>query len=173
MKTTIKILGATLVAGLALMVSAPETKAAVQYGDSSITKTLLNIQGTNAPGATTNVAAIGGTNHVTLTTWDSFALEVRTGLTNASAGTIDLAWQTSLDGVNWGNSGLGAGGGAGGGSSGWFSVPLTNGGTACVWSTNVTVGSMGYWRISWATNNSTQNATNWVIKAWPKPRRQG
>lgn len=162
MKTPFKTLATAATLAL-LSLGALPSQAADQY---EISKTLLSIATTNNPDATTNVAAInGGTNFVTLTKFGDFALVVDVGVTNAVTGTIDLSWQTSPDGVNWATAGSSA--------VGWFSAPLTNGGTHPVWLTNITVNSVGYWRVNWATNKSGQHLTNWTIRTYTKPKRNG
>lgn len=149
-----------LLAVLAFCLTAPVQ--AQQYAS----RTLLSIQNTNVAGATTNIGNIGGanTNYLTLTKWDAFDLEVRVGLTNASAATISLNWSTSDDGLNWANTGDG---------QGWFSVPLTNGGTTVTWRTNISAGSYGYYKLGFATNAAVQHVTNFQIRAFLKPQRYG
>jgi hypothetical protein len=157
----------TLMAGalLALALTTPpvaQAQALEQYG---LIKTLLSIGGTNVAGATTNVGNIGGanTNYLTLTKWGDFDLELIVGVTNASAATIDIPWTTSNDGLNWATTGTG---------QGWFSVPLTNGGTRVVWRTNITA-TFGYYKIGFLTNAAVQHVTNTQIRAWGKPMRYG
>lgn len=153
----------TLVTLLALLALAfTPTAHAQQYG---VLKELLSIGGTNVAGATTNIGNIGGanTNYLTLTKWDSFDLQVTVGLTNASAGTLDLNWSTSADGLNWANTGAG---------QGWFSVPLTNGSTVVTWRTNIT-SPFGYYKLGIATNAAVQHTTNVIIRAYKKPRDNG
>lgn len=133
--------------------------SAQQYG---VHATLVNLQGTNVTATATNVAAILGANK-----FDSFALDVFWGLTNAATGSLDVRWDTSCDGSNFSSSPAAAG------SSGWFSVPLTNAGLVGCWMTNLTVGDIGYWRINWITNNTGQSMTNIVIKAIRKYKTSG
>lgn len=117
--------------------------------------------GTNIPGTATNLASA-----VNCTYYDEFVLSVQCGLTNPSVGTLDIRWSKGMDGVNFctiPNCPP---------SSGWFSVPLTNGGTNFVWTTNIVVDSIGHWRLDWLTNNCTgAHATNFLIEAYQKPIR--
>ncbi len=117
---------------------------------------------TNVVGATTNLAA-----GVTLTKYDQFNLEFYFTGTNAAMTTTlgySVAWQTSDDGVNWGT--------VDNHSRGWFSIPTTNAIT-CVWNTNITAGSYGYWRINYLTNSAGQCITNLGVRAYVKPKRNG
>lgn len=141
-----------------------------QYGP---TATLLNIQGTNATATATNVGLV--TTNIGLTKYGDFDLQVTVSTTNAAAGTYDLTWQTSDDGINWVGASTPTGSAtvAVPGGSGWFSVPLTNAGTTIYWRTNIALNSAGYFRIGWATNNAGQSMTNQVIKVYVKPRRYG
>lgn len=158
MLKTMVLAGAVLALALT-----PVAQAQEQY---QLYKTFISIQNTNVAGATTNIANIGGAsaNYLTVTKWGDFDLQVIVGVTNAATGSIDLNWTTSDDGVNWANGG--------GGSSGWFSVPLTNAGTAIVWRTNIVTGA-GFYRLGFATNAAVQHVTNLVIRAYVKPRRYG
>jgi len=134
-----------------------------QYGPF---KTLCNLVYTNNPGGTTNIANIGGanTNYVTVTRIQEFLLHFEVGLTNASTGTIDVNWQYSADAIHWDTNGWGAG---------WFSIPLTNGGTYVPFDTNIVVSSVGYYRLTFVTNNAGQHWTNFIAKAYAKPDRWG
>lgn len=151
-----------LIAAAALLVACSLTATAQQYAPS----TILSIANTNVVGATTNVGALT-TGPVTLTKWQDFALSVDVGVTNASAGTLDIQWDTSLDGVTYTTAK------AMPGASGWFSVPLTNSTTRIYWTTNITLNAVGYFRVSWVTNQAGQHITNLVIKAYKKPARFG
>lgn len=154
-----------LLAVVALLALCSPAAKAQQYGSIA---TLWN-----APNAT-NVAA-GGTSNlasvVTLTKYDNFALQFDLIATNATAaaGTFDVYWDTSADGLNY--SGASKPGGFVG-SSGWFGVPVTNS-LRTTFVTNITVNSVGYWRINWITNNSGVCFTNMLIRAYAKPKRQG
>lgn len=134
----------------------PPCASAADYG---VQQTFWSVTDfTNAPGTATNLASF-----VDVRQFSEFYLEVKTGLTNASAGTIDLRWATSADGVNYCSTFPCPG------NTGWFSTHLTNGATSTTWITNVTVNSAGYWGIIWATNNSAQHMTNITIRAYAKP----
>jgi hypothetical protein len=130
--------------------------SAQQYG---VGNTLASIGGTNATATASNVAGVA-----TLTKYDQFSIEAVIALTNAAAGTLDVAWDTSNDNSSWATTGAGLG---------WFSIPLTNGGAVIKWNTNITINSVGYWRARWITNASGQSATSIVIRAYIKPRRNG
>ena len=116
---------------------------------------------TNVATQTTNLNT-----QIQVTQFSDFGLEATLGFTNASAGTYDIAWSSSHDGINWADTGIGSIG-----CRGWFSIPLTNGGPVITWSTNITVNTCGYWRIEWGTNASVQHLTNAVIKGYVKPKR--
>lgn len=159
MKTMIKLLSMlALVCGLGLNAKAQ------QYG---LLTTLKSVHATNAlANATpTNLNAV-----VTLTRHDEFVLEFVIGTTNPQASSLSVQWDTSADGVNY----PGAGGLPvfNGHNKGWFSIPLTNA-TPLVFTTNIVVNSMGYWRLSWLTNVSAVFLTNIQIKAYAKPRTSG
>jgi hypothetical protein len=106
---------------------------------------------------------------VSVPKFGDFALTVRVAQadTAGAAGTMDVRWSTSIDGTTWAN-GLNASG-----SSGWFSVPLTNSGAVITWNTNITLNSVGYWRIDWITNASGKTLTNFNVKVTTKPKRFG
>ena len=128
--------------------------AAQEFG---VLSTLWTFQATNNPAIASNIAA-----SVTVTRLSSFSLDVTIDLTNASTGSFNIQWDAGNDGVNWGNSTAGAG------HYGWFAVQCTNAGTSIRWCTNITMGSVGYWRANWITNLSVQHATNISIKAYGK-----
>lgn len=148
---------------MAVGLSLAASVTAQQY---AVGTALLNIGGTNATSTATNVSAVAS-NGVTLTKWSDFELEVKLGLTNPATGTYDIAWTTSDDATSWASAP------AMPGASGWFSVPLTNGGAPVTWRTNITVGTAGYWRVTWATNASGQSMTQQIIRPYTKPRRYG
>lgn len=105
---------------------------------------------TNNPAATTNLnAAVDTTRH------SSFDLEVVVGMTNASAGTLNVGFDLSNNGTTFGNVG-------------WFQIPLTNAGTVATWRTNISTTTARYWRMTWLTNSSVQHITNVSVKAYTK-----
>lgn len=146
--------------GTALVVTAQAQ--VVQYGGVTVT----NNTGTAiawATGETTNWNAA-----VTGTKWDSFVLEVRAGSASALGGPINIRWSTSADGSSY-TSPLAASG-----ASGWFSAPLTTAAAGVgTWTTNITLNSVGFWRIDYATNQTTVTLTNFHIRAFYKPNRDG
>jgi len=136
----------------------PPAKAA----DFALDKTFWSVANfTNNTGTATNLAQAMDCQRVA-----DFSLEVRTGNTNPSAGSLSIFWETSNTG-NW----LVTNTPALTGSAGWFSVPLTNSGTKTIWTTNITVGPTRYWRISWVTNQVGQHMTNVFIAGYVKPQR--
>ncbi len=146
---------------IALALPTPEANAA----DYAIQKTFWSFAGTwtNSPGAITNLAAA-----IDVTQVSDFALSFVAKSTNTTgAGTLDFVWETSPDGSNWPitstNASLGR-------TQGWFSAPVTNG-VAHVWITNITVDSIGFWRIRTYTNASSCNFTNMAIAGRVKPKR--
>lgn len=160
MKHLVKYLA--LVAFL-LALLAPPARAADQYGYVTVT----NNTGTAvawATGGATNWAA-----PITLVKHEEFVLEISQGTASAAAGgTIDVRWSTSSDGTTW-TTGLNQSG-----NSGWFSAGVTNSAAGMArWRTNITVGSIGYWRIDWATNQIGQTITNFNVRAYLKPKRNG
>jgi len=130
--------------------------------DYAIQKTFWNATSiTNNAGVVTNLAAT-----IDVTQFADFTLHVVLGFTNASAGTYDIAWTCSGDGNNFVSAP------AAPGASGWFSIPLTNGGTVVTWVTNITtINAIGYWQIKYATNKAVQHLTNGYIVGWVKPKR--
>lgn len=119
---------------------------------------------TNIPGNATNLSAAV----IDCRNYKEFVLSINCGLTNPSAGgTLDFQWTTSSDGVNFCSIPVCPK------ASGWFSVPLTNGGTNFSFSTNIVVDSIGYWRINWLTNNTLgAHATNFLIQGYQKPEKR-
>ena len=146
-------------AAIAFMAAPPPAHA----GDYAVQKTIWSVTDfTNLTTTATNVAAV-----VDCTQVSDFLLHVTTGLTNPSAGSLSLQWETSGDGSSWiitNNPALA-------GSSGWFGIPLTNSGTKTVFTTNITVNSAGYWRATWITNIAGQHMTQVVVRAYIKPKR--
>lgn len=116
---------------------------------------------TNNPATATNLAQV-----IDVTQFPDFALIVKGGLTNPSAGTLDIKWDVSADNTYPVQAGVVAPL-----QSGWFSVPLTNNGTNFNWTTNITVNAVGYWRLTWLTNAAVQHMTNITIRGYVKPKR--
>jgi len=154
-----------LIALLAMFASPPEASAQDQYSAT----TLYSFAGTdtNVVAGTTNLGASANGGVVSLTKWDNFVLEFRATGTNAALTTTlgyTVAWQTSADGTNWGT--------VDNINRGWFSIPTTNV-NPIAWTTNITVNTIGFWRINWLTNSSGQCITNMAVRAWRKPLRSG
>lgn len=147
---------------LAVLAALALPAGAQQYGY----VTMTNNTGTAiawATGDTTNWNAAA-----TLTKYDSFTLEVRAGSASAIAGPLNLRWSVSQDGVNYTTPLVAPG------ASGWFAAPLTSAAAGVsTWTTNITVGSYGYWRIDYVTNQTTVTLTNFQIRAYLKPKRNG
>ena len=123
---------------------------------------------TNPATLATNLSVTAaGTNGVNATSLGDFLLVFDGMFTNATAGPMNLTYETSGDGVNW-NTNKGIAGG-----NGWFGIPCTNDGVRTIWSTNITVAALGYWRIGWVTNQTGQALTNVSVVAYRKPRRNG
>lgn len=161
MKTLIQKLLLTI-AVLAAVVFAPPPAQAADY---AVQKTFWSFAGTwtNSPAVATNLAAA-----IDVTQFTDFALGIVGKSTNTTgAGSLDIVWETSLDGSNWPITSTNA---ALGRNQGWFSAPITNG-TAHVWITNITVDAIGYWRIRHLTNASSCNFTNLAISGYVKPKR--
>lgn len=159
MKTKFKILSAVALAVLAAAFLLPPAARAADYG---VSKTIWSVPNfTNNPANATNLAAVVDCTQVT-----DFALHVKIGLTNVSTGTYDVRWTTSGDNSTFGSSPAATG------SSGWFSIPLTGGGTVITWTTNIPVNSVGYWKFDWGTNVAAQHMTSVVMRAYAKPKRQ-
>lgn len=115
---------------------------------------------TNATGTASNVnAAIG------VTQTAEFTLQAVFGFTNACAGTYDVQWTCSADNATYASAP------AARGASGWFSIPLTNGGTTVTWITNIPMASLGFWKFNWGTNQAGQSLTNVYVTGWVKPKR--
>jgi hypothetical protein len=96
---------------------------------------------------------------------DSFTIQAVLAFTNACAGTYDIQWTCSADGVTYVSAP------AAPGASGWFSIPLTNGGAVVTWVTNISMGPCGYFRINYGTNQAGQSLTNASILGYVKPNR--
>lgn len=161
MKTLIQKLLLTI-AVLAAVVFAPPPAQAADY---AVQKTFWSFAGTwtNSPAVATNLAAA-----IDVTQFTDFTLALVAKSTNTTgAGSIDVVWETSADGSNWP---AGYTQGQIGRAFGWFSIPITNGVTHG-WTTNITVDSIGYWRIRWATNGSSCNFTNLSLTGVVKPKR--
>jgi hypothetical protein len=148
--------------GVALLLT---TGPAVHAADFAVQKTFWSASNsTNVPTTVTNLRAA-----IDVTMVTDFSLQVKTVATNASTGgTLDVVWDTSNSG-DWGT-------GFGNplpGSRGWFSLPLTNNGNVTsVFTTNITVNGVGYWRIVAITNSVAQCITNWSVLGYVKPKRQ-
>jgi len=115
---------------------------------------------TNATGVATNVNAA-----IDLTKTADFTIQFVLAFTNACAGTYDVQWTTSADNSTYASAP------AMPGASGWFSIPLTNGGTTVTWLTNISVASRGYWKLNWGTNQAGQSLTNAQVLGYMKPKR--
>ena len=103
-------------------------------GDYAVQKTFWSATSiTNVTGIATNLAAT-----IDLTQFSDFTLQFVLAFTNACAGTYDVQWTTSADNATY------AGAPAAPGASGWFNIPLTNGGTTVTWMTNVPMSSCGF-----------------------------
>lgn len=146
-----------LMAGLVALVTVV-TASAQQYG----------VIGTIAGGGTYNGPASGTTNingTITATKWAEFALAIDFALVGAGSTALDIAWTTSVDGTNWATTKDPY-------RAGWFSI-TPNGTSAVSWNTNITMNSVGYWKMTWITNGSASAITNLSIRAIGKPKRQG
>lgn len=150
--------------GMALMT--PRIHAA----DYAIQKTFW--QSSSSTGSTNAVGTVTNLNSVAdLSQFTDFVLEVTAVSTNStSGGTFDINWDTAADPTRFGS---GAAIASQNGSRGWFSIPLTNtvANVTSVFTTNITVNALGYFRIISLTNNSFQCLTNWRVAAWVKPKR--
>lgn len=145
-----------------LIASPPRAHA----GDYGVQKTFWSFAGTwtNSPAVVTNLAAA-----IDVTQTADFALQIVAKTTNAAVGgSLDFVWETSLDGSNW-PTGY-TNNAANSRTTGWFSALVTNNVTT-VWVTNITVDSIGYWRIRSLTNNTSGNFTNLSIVGYIKPKR--
>lgn len=159
MNTTKKSFLGVLVILALFAITIPQLTRAAEF---SPIKTVWSFAGTdtNNPTVATNLASI-----IDVREFTEIGLQFRFGLTNASTGTITVQWDTSMDGVNF------CANPACPGTSGWFAVPLTNGGTFTTWTTNITVGSFGYYRINYMTNVAVQHFTNAQVLAYAKPSK--
>lgn len=97
--------------------------------------------------------------------YDSFDIELGFKLMTPGLLSMDMKWDTSYDGTNFVNTGTAG--------QGYFKACLANGTNPIVWRTNILAYNYGYWRLSWFTNLNTNVATNLLIRAWAKPKRQG
>lgn len=157
----IKMVGRLALALALLLAVVPQAKA----GDYAVQKTFWSFAGTwtNVAATSTNIAAA-----IDVTPVTDFALQFLAKGTNntGGAGSFDVVWETSLDGSNWpGTTNLV------GRTTGWFSVPLQSNNVTTVWTTNITVDAIGYWRIRHITNNANMNFTNIAVTGYIKPKR--
>jgi hypothetical protein len=111
--------------------------------------------------AATNINAV-----IPCTKYTDFLLSVNFKAMAAHTSALDFRWELSPDGTNWPAI-------ATAGNSGWFGGPVGNGTTTVQWSTNVTMNSAGFFRISYITNGHAAVVTNLDIKAYYKPKRNG
>jgi hypothetical protein len=119
---------------------------------------------TNVPGDVTNVSVA-----MDCTTLSDFALGIVAIATNntGGAGSLDVVWETSVDGNNWPmqtNALLN--------NVGWFSIPLQSNHIMTCWGTNITVNAIGYWRVRHITNKANICFTNLNMWGHIKPTRQ-
>lgn len=114
---------------------------------------------TNVTGTVTNLASVAD-----VTQYNDFQFVVFGAATNACAGTLDVVWTTSGDNSHFCSAVCPQ-------NRGWFSIPLTNLGTAFAWQTNVTVTSLGYWKVDYITNSAGQSITNITVNAYAKPTK--
>ena len=158
----IKTVGRVALALALLLAVVPQVKA----GDYAVQGTFMNVP-------VASMATAGRTNlnaAIDVTQVSDFALSVFTVSSTAVSGASPfvIKWQTSLDGSNWNATTNDAPGTA----QGWFAVPSsTGGGFTNYWTTNITVNSIGYWRINDITNSTGQTLTNIVIRGYIKPKR--
>lgn len=148
-----------LIIGLALTLAMAFGSVAQQYEYTTLLSATGAGEGVIPGGAATNLAA-----SVTLTKETEFVLALHWDGTNATQTStlgVTCAWQTSADGVNWGTV-------VDGKNAGWFTIPTTNS-VSHNWSTNITVNTVGYWRLNWMTNGAVSMWTNGWIRAYKKP----
>jgi hypothetical protein len=153
----------TLIKSLALVAVIASAALVARAGDYAVQKTLWNVgsvvSNTWILNTATNLNAVVDCTQVT-----DFTLNIKVGLTNASAGLIGVNWETSADNTWPGTNTYRANGGS-------FSFSTTNMHQLVNWSTNITMNSLGYWRLAWLTNDSVQHATSAVVRAYIKPKR--
>ncbi len=161
MKHFNKILGALVV----LFITALNGHAA--SGDYAIQKNFWVFAGTwtNGPTIVTNLNQA-----INVTTVTDFQLSlIAKGTNNAgAAGGFDVVWEVSPDGSTWpGVTGLVHQ------VTGWFNIPVQSNNVTTVFATNITMNSLGYWRIRHLTNNANMNYTNIALRGYIKPKRFG
>jgi hypothetical protein len=162
MKTFFKTVLSSVAIAALLVATAPPVKAA----DYAVQKTFWSFAGTwtNGPTVVTNLNAA-----IDVTQVSDFALTLIASGTNAAgaAGGFSVVWETSLDGSNWPQDTNQISR-----SVGWFSIPAQSNNVKTVWVTNITVDSIGYWRIRHITNAANMNYTNMAVRGYVKPKRQ-
>jgi hypothetical protein len=123
-----------------------------------------------AASATTNGGASSYT--FTATKFDSFGLSVSWTPRTSADGKVDIAWETSPDGVLWPAQLTGA---TNSNQRGYLQLGnnATNAAGQALVFTNFTIPSAGYFRIVAITNTSAVILTNVAVRAYFKPRRQG
>jgi hypothetical protein len=128
-------------------------------------KTFWSFAGTwtNGPTIVTNLNAA-----IDCTSVTDFSLSlIAYGTNNAGAtGSFNVVWETSPDGANWPKDTNQISR-----SVGWFSIPVSSNDVKTVWTTNITMDAIGYWRLRHLTNAANMNYTNISIAGWIKPQR--
>lgn len=133
--------------------------------------TIYTIASAFPTGTASNIAAQVTTEIVNCTQHDAFTLQLFTtpNATGAQgANNISIRYSISADGENWPAGIIDKAG-----VQGWFDIPLTNNTGQITWQTNITMNTIGYWRLDYMTNNHSGSLTNGFIKAWFKPKRSG
>lgn len=133
--------------------------------------TIYTVPSAFPTGTASNIAAQVTTEIVNCTKHDqfTFALFTTPNATGAQGNVaLGVRWSVSADGVNWPATAIDVAG-----QTGHFTIPLTNNTGQITWQTNITMNTLGYWRLDYLTNNHSGSLTNGHIKAWFKPQRNG
>lgn len=131
-----------------------------------------------ADGGTYYIAAsantnLGGSAVFTATKYDNFTLALSWKPKNGASNSIDVAWEFSPDGSTWPAA---ITGNTNSTYKSWFitiGADATNAAGQALFMTNITLNSVGYWRILSVTNNSAVILTNFAARAYYKPKRKG
>jgi hypothetical protein len=153
----VKLGVAALVLGALLLLGSPASAQQYKLDDLGVTNTI-------APAVATT-SNIGATN--ACTKWETFGLQATFKCDGATTDNLTLSLLFSADGTNFGS--------ALGDRFTWV-IP-ENGTTAVCAQTNLSstvVGNFGWWKVSYITNaNSTYQPTNFVLRRFTKPVRNG
>jgi len=150
---------------LAALAAFTLTPPAARAADYAVQKTFWSFAGTwtNSPTVVSNLNAA-----IDCTQFTDFSLAVIAKATNnaGGAGGFSIVWETSPNGSDWPQDTNQISR-----AVGWFSIPIQSNAVTTVWTTNITMDAIGYYRIRHITNNCNMNYTNISLVGYVKPKR--